>query len=98
MFKNLFSKSENKKPGFGTAPVFFTAISTILGAILFLRFGFAAGELGFWGVFMNCGMSKALRQQKAFILAPPVVSLSENPLDDFFLPDYLDIHIAVLIL
>ena len=38
------------KKGFGTAPVFFTAISTILGAILFLRFGFAVGTLGCWGV------------------------------------------------
>jgi len=38
------------KKSFGTAPVFFTAIATILGAILFLRFGFAAGTLGFWGV------------------------------------------------
>jgi len=37
---------------FGTAPVFFTAISTILGAILFLRFGFATGMLGFWGVIL----------------------------------------------
>ena len=35
---------------FGTAPVFFTAISTILGAVLFLRFGFAVGTLGFIGV------------------------------------------------
>ena len=35
---------------FGTSPVFFTAISTILGAILFLRFGYAVGTLGFWGV------------------------------------------------
>lgn len=35
---------------FGTAPVFFTAISTILGAILFLRFGFAVGTVGFVGV------------------------------------------------
>ncbi len=35
---------------FGTAPVFFTAISTILGAILFLRFGIAVGTIGFWGV------------------------------------------------
>lgn len=40
------------KKGFGTAPVFFTAISTILGAILFLRFGFAVGTLGFWGVML----------------------------------------------
>lgn len=37
---------------FGTAPVFFTAISTILGAILFLRFGWAVGTLGFWGVIL----------------------------------------------
>ncbi|MBN2172712.1 MAG: hypothetical protein JW731_01180 [Bacteroidales bacterium] len=42
----------NTQPGFGTAPVFFTAISTILGAILFLRFGFATGTLGFWGVIL----------------------------------------------
>ncbi|MEZ4983576.1 MAG: amino acid permease [Saprospiraceae bacterium] len=34
---------------FGTAPVFFTAISTILGAIMFLRFGFAVGTVGFLG-------------------------------------------------
>ena len=40
------------KKTFGTAPVFFTAISTILGAILFLRFGFAVGTLGFLGVGM----------------------------------------------
>ena len=42
--------TQSKKIGFGTAPVFFTAISTILGAILFLRFGFAVGTLGFAGV------------------------------------------------
>ncbi|MBP8791052.1 MAG: amino acid permease [Breznakibacter sp.] len=41
--------TENRNK-FGTAPVFFTAISTILGAILFLRFGFAVGTLGFIGV------------------------------------------------
>ncbi len=35
---------------FGTKPVFFTAISTILGAILFLRFGYAVGTVGFIGV------------------------------------------------
>ncbi|MGD2035574.1 MAG: amino acid permease [Bacteroidales bacterium] len=39
----------NKSKSFGTAPVFFTAISTILGAILFLRFGYAVGTLGFIG-------------------------------------------------
>jgi amino acid transporter len=44
--------ANNKSHGFGTGPVFFTAISTILGAILFLRFGFAVGTLGFSGVLM----------------------------------------------
>ncbi|MEL7005576.1 MAG: amino acid permease, partial [Bacteroidota bacterium] len=37
------------KANFGTAPVFFTAISTILGAIMFLRFGYAVGSVGFVG-------------------------------------------------
>lgn len=40
----------HSRKSFGTAPVYFTAIATILGAILFLRFGFAVGTLGFWGV------------------------------------------------
>jgi amino acid transporter len=34
---------------FGTAPVFLTAVSTILGAIMFLRFGFAVGSVGLIG-------------------------------------------------
>ncbi|MFO7615594.1 MAG: hypothetical protein R6W71_13250 [Bacteroidales bacterium] len=42
---------ENKIAAFNTAPVFLTAISTILGAILFLRFGIAVGTLGYLGVF-----------------------------------------------
>jgi amino acid transporter len=43
---------KEKKTGFGTAPVFFTAISTILGAILFLRFGYAVGMIGFMGTIL----------------------------------------------
>ncbi len=35
--------------GFGTAPVFLASISTILGAILFLRFGYAVAHTGFLG-------------------------------------------------
>ena len=38
-----------KRKKFGTAPVFFTAISTILGAVMFLRFGFAVGNVGLIG-------------------------------------------------
>ncbi len=44
--------AKNNKAGFGTAPVFFTAISTILGAILFLRFGYAVGMIGFVGTVL----------------------------------------------
>jgi len=40
----------NHKANFGTMPVFMTTISTILGAILFLRFGYAVGHTGFIGV------------------------------------------------
>ncbi len=38
-----------QKAGFGTAPVFLTAISTILGAVMFLRFGYVVGNVGFAG-------------------------------------------------
>lgn len=37
--------------GFGTAPVFLASISTILGAVLFLRFGYAVAHTGLWGSF-----------------------------------------------
>ena len=39
-----------QKANFGTMPVFMTAVSTILGAILFLRFGYAVAHIGFIGV------------------------------------------------
>ena len=42
----------NNKGKFGTAPVFLTAISTILGAIMFLRFGYAVGAVGILGTML----------------------------------------------
>ncbi|CAN5567568.1 Na-K-Cl cotransporter [soil metagenome] len=41
--------NQNKRNRLGTAPVFLTAISTILGAIMFLRFGYAVGHVGMLG-------------------------------------------------
>lgn len=38
--------------GFGTAPVFLAAISTILGAVMFLRFGYAVGNVGLIGALL----------------------------------------------
>ncbi len=45
-------KSETQQGGlgFGTLPVFLAGISTILGAVMFLRFGFAVGNVGLLGV------------------------------------------------
>ncbi|WP_445738410.1 hypothetical protein [Mariniflexile sp.] len=48
MSKTLSSAKAN----FGTLPVFLTAISTILGAVMFLRFGFAVGSVGFMGTLL----------------------------------------------
>ncbi len=59
----------NKARRFGTAPVFFTAIATILGAILFLRFGFATGSLGFWGVVLIILVGHAVTLPTALALS-----------------------------
>ncbi|MDX1741024.1 MAG: hypothetical protein R3178_07010, partial [Rhodothermales bacterium] len=45
----LASEGTARGHGFGTLPVFLTAISTILGAIMFLRFGYAVGNVGLLG-------------------------------------------------
>lgn len=61
------SATTNKR--FGTAPVYFTALSTILGAILFLRFGFAVGTLGFFGVLLIIMLGHALTIPTAFAIS-----------------------------
>jgi amino acid transporter len=54
---------------FGTAPVFFTAISTILGAIMFLRFGFAVGNLGLAGTIAIIVIGHAVTIPTAMAIA-----------------------------
>ncbi|UCH81474.1 MAG: hypothetical protein JSW20_02375 [Nitrospiraceae bacterium] len=44
--------AEKRGLGFGTSPVFLASISTILGAIMFLRFGYAVGHVGLMGALM----------------------------------------------
>jgi amino acid transporter len=63
-------KHNNKETGFGTAPVYLTAVSTILGAILFLRFGYATGMLGFFGVILIIILGHA-------ITIPTALAISE---------------------
>lgn len=47
-----YSEDRNHGYGFGTSPVFLASISTILGAILFLRFGYAVGNVGLPGTLL----------------------------------------------
>lgn len=59
-----------KKQGFGTAPVFFTSVSTILGAILFLRFGYATANLGLLPTFLMVLLGHA-------VTIPTALAISE---------------------
>jgi amino acid transporter len=70
MKTNITGGANDNVKIFGTAPVFFTAISTILGAILFLRFGFAVGTLGFLGVLTIIILSH-------LVTIPTALSISE---------------------
>ena len=49
MARRILRVAKKKGYGFGTAAVFLTSICTILGAIMFLRFGYAVGNLGLAG-------------------------------------------------
>ncbi len=59
----------NTNAKFSTMPVFLTALSTILGAILFLRFGWAVGQVGFWGVIGIIVLGHAVTIPTAFAVA-----------------------------
>ena len=53
----------------GTAAVFLTAISTILGAIMFLRFGYAVANIGFFGALAIILLGHAVTIPTAMALA-----------------------------
>ena len=57
-----------QKANFGTAPVFMTAISTILGAILYLRFGYAVAHTGFMGAIAIISLVIWLQFQLQWLL------------------------------
>jgi amino acid transporter len=54
---------------FGTMAVYLTALATILGAILFLRFGYAVGTLGFAGVVLIIILGHFLTIPTAFAIS-----------------------------
>jgi len=68
---NKFSKGY----GFGTSPVFLAAISTILGAILFLRFGYAVGNAGALGTIFIILIGHAITIPTALAIAEIATNL-----------------------
>ena len=71
MFSEASQKTEGQSGhGFGTAPVFLASISTILGAILFLRFGYAVAHVGLWGTLMVVVLGH-------LVTVPTVLAVSE---------------------
>jgi amino acid transporter len=55
--------------GFGTAPVFLASISTILGAILYLRFGYAVAHAGLLGTLLIIGLGHMVTIPTALAIA-----------------------------
>jgi amino acid transporter len=56
--------------GFGTIPVFLTSVSAILGAIMFLRFGYAVGHVGLLGALAIIALGH-------LVTVPTALALSE---------------------
>lgn len=65
----MSTKLTKAKAGLGTPAVFLTAISTILGAIMFLRFGYAVGNLGFLGAILLIIIGHAVTIPTAMAIA-----------------------------
>ena len=63
------SSGDQRGHGFGTAPVFLASISTILGAILFLRFGYAVAHTGFLGTLWIIALGHAVTIPTALAIA-----------------------------
>ncbi len=80
----MTSKSQ-KGHGFGTAPVFLAAISTILGAILFLRFGYAVAHIGLFGSFLIILIGHAITIPTAMAIAEISTNLKVEGGGEYFI-------------
>jgi amino acid transporter len=70
---------------FGTAPVFLAAISTILGAILFLRFGFAVAHTGLIGAIAIIIIGHAITIPTALAIAEIATNLKVEGGGEYFI-------------
>jgi amino acid transporter len=74
-----------KGHGFGTAPVFLAAISTILGAILFLRFGYAVANVGLFGAATIILIGHAITIPTAMAIAEIATDLKVGGGGEYFI-------------
>ena len=71
--------------GFSTVPVFLAAISTILGAILFLRFGYAVGHTGMFGSILIILIGHAITIPTALAIAEIATNLKVEGGGEYFM-------------
>lgn len=71
--------------GFGTAPVFLAAISTILGAVLFLRFGYAVAHAGLIGSLLIILIGHAITLPTALAVAEIATNLKVEGGGEYFM-------------
>ena len=78
-------KTYSKGHGFGTSPVFLAAISTILGAILFLRFGYAVGNTGMLGALALVLIGHAITIPTALAVSEIATNLKVEGGGEYFI-------------
>jgi amino acid transporter len=74
-----------KGHGFSTAPVFLAAISTILGAILFLRFGYAVAHTEPFGSILIILIGHAITIPTALAIAVIATNLKVEGGGEYFI-------------
>lgn len=79
------ARKSTKGHGFGTAPVFLAAISTILGAVLFLRFGYAVAHTGMAGAIIIVLIGHAITIPTALAIAEIATNLKVEGGGEYFI-------------
>lgn len=79
------SKSSGSGHGFGTAPVFLASISTILGAILFLRFGYSVANAGMPGSILIILIGHAITIPTALAIAEIATNMKVGGGGEYFI-------------
>lgn len=82
---NPNAQKSSKGYGFGTSPVFLAAINTILGAILFLRFGYATAHTGIAGVLLLIVLGHAVTIPTALAISEIATNLKVQGGGEYFM-------------